>query len=315
MKYFTQMTLALIASVLLLSACKTKDATLSGDGSSDKPVENALLWKIEGNELTIPSYLYGTIHIIDGDDYFLPSGTLAAIDQTDKMVFEIDMNDMSDMSKMMGIMMQAFMKDNVTLKDLLSDNDYQIVADHFESIGLPLMMLERIKPMFLSALAYGDMDPSGLQSGSMKSYEMEFFEMAQSANKPVTGLETIEFQMGIFDSIPYQDQADMLVETIKMSDTDSDEFDKMTEMYKSQNINAMIEMIGDESGGLSDHEDVLVGMRNRNWIPVMGEMMKTQPTFFAVGAGHLAGNQGVIKLLRKAGYKVSPISNKQIKKG
>lgn len=316
MKYLTQMTLAIVASILLISSCKTKDATLSGNkAAADKPVENALLWKIEGKELTAPSYLYGTIHIINGDDFFLPSGTLAAIDETDKMVFEIDMNEMSDMSKMMGIMMQAFMKDNVTLKDLLSDDDYQVVSTHFESIGLPLMMLERIKPMFLSALAYGDMDPAGLQSGSMKSYEMEFFEMANSAKKPVAGLETIEFQMGLFDSIPYKEQADLLVQTIKMSDSSSDEFDEMTKMYKAQNINAMIEMIGEESGGLSEHEDVLVGMRNRNWIPVMGDMMNSQPTFFAVGAGHLAGQQGVIKLLRKAGYKLTPVSNKEIKKG
>lgn len=300
----------------LVSSCKTKDGiTKTDDSSTYKGVEDALLWKIDGKGLTTPSYLYGTIHIINSEDYFLPPGTLAAMDNTDKMVFEIDMNEMSDMSKMMGIMMQAFMKDGLTLKDLVTVTDYELIDKHFQKMGLPLVMLERIKPMFLSAFAYGDMDPNSLQSGKMKSYEMEFFEMAKSAGKPVGGLETIEFQMGIFDSIPYKAQAEMLVETIKSADTESDEFEKMTAMYTAQQITAMVAMIGDEDEQLSEHEDLLLGMRNRNWIPIMGETMTAQPTFFAVGAGHLAGPQGVIHLLRQAGYTVSPISNKELKKG
>lgn len=312
--------MAAIAMIAIFSSCKTKGVVANGEQSAkeviqDQTLANSLLWKIEGNGLSTPSYLYGTIHIIDSEDYFLPSGTLGAIDATDKMVFEIDMNEMSDMGSMMGLMNKAFMSDGKTLKDLLSAENYKIVGDHFSKIGLPLMMLERIKPMFLSALAYGDMDPTGIQTGSMKSYEMEFFEMAESAKKPVAGLETIEFQMGLFDSIPYEAQAEMLVETIKKSDTGSDEFEKMTQMYKDQDITAMVEMIGDESEQLSEHEDILLGMRNKNWIPKMAELMKTQPTFFAVGAGHLAGPVGVIKLLRAEGYKVTPISNKKVLKG
>ena len=301
---------------LLLPSCKTKNSIAKkGSANTYEGVADALLWKIEGKKLAQPSYLYGTIHIIDSEDYFLPSGTLAAMDNTDKMMFEIDMNEMSDMSNMMGVMMKAFMKDGLSLKDLITAADYELVNAHFQKMGLPLAMLERIKPMFLSAFAYGDMDPNSLQSGEMKSYEMEFFEMAQSAGKPVGGLETIDFQMGLFDSIPYKAQAEMLVETIKKADTSSDEFDKMTQMYTSQQISAMVAMIGDEDEQLSEHEDLLLGMRNRNWIPVMGEQMIAQPTFFAVGAGHLAGPQGVIHLLRQAGYTVSPISNKEVKKG
>jgi len=315
MKIFKNWLVSLFLLILIIPSCKVKDEIANSKMSTQKDeyqkLENALLWKIEGNELKEPSYLYGTIHIINSDDYFLPEGTLAAMGATDKMVFEIDMNEMSDMSNLMGIMTQAFMKDNLTLKDLLTEEDYKLVNDHFNKKGLPLMMLERIKPMFLSAFAYGDLDPTSIESGAMKSYEMEFFEMAESSGKAVGGLETMEFQMSVFDSIPYKDQADMLVETIKKSDTGSDEFDAMIKMYKDQDISAMISMISDEDELLSDHEDILVSKRNKNWIPKMGEMMNTQPTFFAVGAGHLASKIGVIHLLRKEGYKVTPISNKK----
>lgn len=293
--------------VLIGTSCKTTDKYM--DYSKNSKLENSLLWKIEGKDLTKPSYLYGTIHMIDAKDYFLPDGTLSAIDATDRMVFEIDMNDMSDMGSIMGIMSKAFMKDGKSLKDLLNDEDYKVVSDHFAKIGMPLMMLERLKPMFLTVFAYGDMDPQGMKNGSIKSYEMEFFEMAKNMNKDVGGLETIEFQMGVFDEIPYKDQADMLVETIKSSDTGSDQFELMTKLYRTQDITGMISMMGEDQS-MADHEDVLLSKRNKNWIDQMPAMMRKNPIFFAVGAGHLAGENGVIKLLRKAGYKVSPMSHK-----
>ena len=201
------------------------------------------------------------------------------------------------------------MNDNITLKDLISEEDYQLVNDHFKELGLPLMMLERMKPMFLTVFASGDMDPAGLQSGSMKSYEMEFLEMAKNAGKPVAGLETIEFQMSVFDSIPYVAQAEMLVETIKSGDKENSEFDVMIEMYKNQKINDMIAMMSDEDEQLSDYEDILLNKRNEAWISGMKSMMIEMPTFFAVGAGHLAGERGVINLLKKEGYTLTPLSH------
>ena len=310
-RYIKLIAIFIIAISFTFTSCKTTKDGLSQkiENQDYKPLTNALLWKIEGNDITEASYLYGTIHLIDSDAYFLPKGTLAAIDNTKKMVFEIDMNEMSDMGNMMSIMNKAFMSDGKTLKDLISEEDYKMVDAHFTKIGMPLMMLERMKPMFLTVFASGDMDPAGLQNGSMKSYEMEFMEIAKSSNKPMAGLETIEFQMSVFDSIPYQAQAEMLIETIKSGDSGSDQMKEMVEMYKSQNINAMISMITDEGEQLSEYEDILLSKRNKAWISGMRTMMSEMPTFFAVGAGHLAGEKGVINLLKKEGYTLTPISH------
>ena len=310
-QYINWIAILLVAINISLTSCKTTKDTLPQGIKSEqyKPLTNALLWKIEGNGIANPSYLYGTIHLIDSESYFLPNGTLSAMENTKKMVFEIDMNEMSDMGNMMSIMNKAFMNDGKTLKDLISEEDYKMVDAHFAKIGMPLMMLERMKPMFLTVFASGDMDPSGLQNGNMKSYEMEFMEIAKSSNKPMAGLETIEFQMSVFDSIPYQAQAEMLIETIKAGDTGSDQMKEMVEMYKAQNINAMIAMITDEGEQLSEYEDVLLSKRNTAWISGMKTMMSEMPTFFAVGAGHLAGKKGVINLLKKEGYTLTPISH------
>jgi uncharacterized protein YbaP (TraB family) len=94
----------------------------------------------------------------------------------------------------------------------------------------------------------------------------------------------------------------MLVSSLSQEEGKSDgEFAKMVELYKSQDIQAMQTMM-DNSEGVDGYQTLLLVNRNKKWIPIMGKMMTEKPTFFAVGAGHLGGVNGVIALLRKAGY-------------
>ncbi|MBV6655162.1 MAG: TraB/GumN family protein [Mameliella sp.] len=275
------------------------------------PSDKALLWKVTGKGMKkTPSYVYGTIHMIGRSDYFLTKAAKSAFESVKHVAFEIDMEDMTDMSKMMPLMMKAFMVGDTTLKDLLTEEEYAQVSTHFQEVGLPMMFVDRIKPMFLSVLGSGE-DMMGMSPGgesSMVSYEMEFMKMAQEREMDIDGLETAEFQMSMFDSIPYKVQAQMLMDAINSEDGGStDQFDEMVKMYKDQDIYAMQQIMDDE-GGIAGYEDLLLVRRNRNWIPVMEEAMKERPTFFAVGAGHLGGDEGVIALLREAGYKVEPVN-------
>jgi uncharacterized protein YbaP (TraB family) len=273
---------------------------------------NNLLWKISGKELTEPSYLYGTIHMIGAEDFFLPAGTETAVDDSDRLVFEIDMADMQDMSKLMGMMDKFYMADDLTIKDLLSAEDYALVESHFEKAGLPIFFFQRMKPMFLTVFTSGDMSLDDLQSGKIKSYEGEFMEMAESGNKKTAGLETIDFQISIFDQIPYEDQANMLMESIKSGSTGSDSFKEIVNVYKEQNLNKMLTMSISDEDGIGEFEDILLNQRNKNWIPQMQTMMTESQNFFAVGAAHLPGKEGVINLLREAGYTVEPFKSKGI---
>lgn len=273
--------------------------------------DKALLWTISGNGLEEPSYLYGTIHMIGTEDYFLTEGAKKSFESVENVAFEIDMEEMTDMSKMMPLMMKAFMAGDTTLSDLLTEEEYAMVKEQIEGIGLPMMFAERIKPMFLSAIAGGGEDMLNMQPGgsdsSIKSYEMEFMQMAKARDMEIDGLETAEFQMSLFDSIPYSVQADMLVEAVKAGgEGNEDQFADMVKLYKAQDIFAM-QTLMEEDGGIKGYEDLLLVRRNRNWIPVMEEMMAETPTFFAVGAGHLAGDEGVIALLREAGYTLEPV--------
>lgn len=283
--------------------------------ASSVPTEKALLWEISGKDLKKSSYLFGTIHIISREDYFFTPAMEKALKSTESAVFEIDMEDMTDFSKIMGMLSSMYMKDNKRLRDLLTDEEYSVVENHFQKMGLPLAFLERIKPMFLSMMAGGGEDMMGFgmngdTSSSMVSYEMQIMDKAKAQQKDIAGLETMEFQMSLFDSIPYDAQAKMLLSSIQAEKSEEGEgqLEQMVKLYKDQDIQGMQLIMKDDPDALGGYEELLLQKRNRNWIPVMSEMMAGGPIFFAVGAGHLGGEQGVISLLRQAGYQLKPVT-------
>ncbi len=254
-----------------------------------------------------PSYLFGTIHMIPKEDFFYPAGLDDAYEKSKQVVFEIDLDDMTGIGSLMGMLGNLMMKEGVTLNDLMSPAEYNEVATYFDDMGLPMFMLSKVKPMFLSMLAEVNMNPEEMQSGDILSYEMEIYDRAQKDKKLVSGLETMDYQMSLFDSIPYKDQAMMLLDAVRGTSAGSDGFDETVDLYKQQDIERMVAMVSEADNG-ENYEEILLKNRNENWIPVMSGMMKKGPIFFAVGAGHLAGEYGVIRLLRKAGYTLTPVS-------
>lgn len=299
----------LIVLSLFIIGCKTQKATVADEKpvSTWEPTTKSLLWKIDkkGHKT---SYVYGTIHLIAKDDYFLPYGTEAALDATDQIYYEINMDDMNDMGSLMGIMNKAFMKDGMTLSDLLSPDEYKLVSEHFSSMGLPMMFMDRIKPMFLSVLAGDDIQPGSIDMGDMVSYEFELDKLATARNMAKGGLETIDYQLDIFDKIPYADQAKMLLDAIQLSESsDVNPLDIYTDVYRSQDIKRMHDMTLEEESGMMEYADILLYDRNRNWISKIEQHSSEAPTFFAVGAGHLGGKDGVLALLKRAGFEVVPI--------
>ena len=292
---------------LALVACHSaQKATYTADQLV--PTENALLWKISGNGLKKPSYLYGTIHMIPKSDFKLSNQALQALDASDYIAFEIDMKEMTNLRAQFSLLSKSMMSGGKTLRDLLSEDDYAFVKKELEQSGVPIGMAERLKPMFTSTLLTGNDDEGASTIGNdVTSVEMELWRIAKKRKMPSAGLETAAYQMSVFDSIPYDVQARMLVETLRSTDNGDDAFSDMVEMYKNQDINAMQRSIKDESAGFSEYEDLLLSRRNKNWIPIMRDIMKRQPTFFAVGAGHLGGEEGVIALLRQAGFRVDAV--------
>jgi uncharacterized protein YbaP (TraB family) len=262
--------------------------------------QKSLLWKITGNGLNAPSYIYGTVHITC--DAKLEKPTLDAIANTAQLYLELDMDDPSmQMTMVQGMMM----KDGKTMKSMMSDADYKMVDAYFtEKLGMGLGMLGTMKPVILSTLVL----PS-LMDCPMQSVETELMKVNAEQNKQVLGLESIQEQMAVFDAIPYQVQVDELVKSVRNKFVDDKkELDKMYATYKTKDVDAMQKMTAESDNKItSDYQDDMLNNRNANWIPKIESIVKEKPTFFGVGAAHLGGEKGVLNLLRKKGYKVEPV--------
>jgi len=262
--------------------------------------ENSLLWKISGNGLEQPSYLYGTIHLMCPQDIMITEAMQAAIGASEQMVMELDMDEPGIMQSMMAASM---MEDGKTIKDLLSDEDYQMLEKFMmDSIGAPLQAMGTMKPMLLSTVAM--LPVLKCQPGS---YEMSLVGVAKEKDMQVYGLETVADQIAIFDAIPLEEQSEYLIESIRDYAETTEETRNMINYYQQQNVSGLYQMIHESMAEMEGGEDALLTDRNRKWIPEMEAMAGTKPTFFAVGAGHLAGPAGVITLLKKAGYQVEAV--------
>lgn len=266
--------------------------------------DNTLLWEISGNELPQPSYLYGTIHLICKNDLYLGARTLEKLKSSQRLVLEIDLSKVSAIN----LQKKTRMAGDTTLDMLLTPEEYATVARYFnDSLRLPLALMKKTKPLLISAAMLTRYD----ECDASTSVEDTLIKLANAVSIPIGQLETAEYQLSLFDSISYQQQAKMLLRQVTSPDSRND-LRKLLQLYMQQDLqglNSLVtgEMEKDDAG--KAFEAHLLDLRNHNWISKMEEMMAAEPVFFGVGAAHLPGSQGVIELLRQSGFTVTPLKN------
>ncbi len=172
-------------------------------------------------------------------------------------------------------------------------------------------MLETFKPLLAASMI---MEQQAGKCDNMISMEQLIMQESKKSGVSIKGMETMEYQMSIFDSIPYGFQAKQLVKMIEDGKSDDSEMKQMTDAYRNQQLDKMEEMTKKEDVGILNFTDLLLYNRNANWAKKLEGLMTDKSLVVAVGAGHLPGERGVINLLRKAGYKVEPVKNNMIKK-
>ncbi len=265
--------------------------------------KTSLLWEISGNGLEKPSYLYGTIHLLCPTDLQVSPTLREKMAATQQLYLELDMDDPTLMQQMQQGMV---MTDGSTVKKLLSEEKYKLVSEYFQKrTNLPLDQVGVIKPLFLSTMLLGT-----LLECEPASWEATLMQLAGEQEAEVKGLETAAEQFAAFDHLSYAEQAEMLYAYAADEARMKKDFAELVETYRQQDVNQLHTLIIDQSAEWNMDMGALLDTRNRNWIPVMEEQVRRQPTFFAVGAGHLGGEAGVIALLRERGFEVRPVGLK-----
>jgi uncharacterized protein len=271
--------------------------------NAQQQIEKGVLWKISGNGIEMPSYLFGTIHATC--DATLSPEVLKAIDNTTQLYLEIDMDSPTLTSEMMkGVNMKGGKK----ISEMVSADDFQKL-DVFlkENIGMGATILNTYKPLIIESLFIPK-----LLNCEMQSFELELVKHVLEQQEEIYGLETVQEQLTVFDNIPYEEQVMSLLKIVYDNMNSSrKELKILLSLYQEGDLNKINEyMQHDADPVYATHQDVLLVNRNKNWIPKIEAISKKQPTLFAVGAAHLAGEDGVILLLRKKGYTVEPVITK-----
>ncbi|MEM7370701.1 MAG: TraB/GumN family protein [Bacteroidota bacterium] len=288
--------LCLILSTSFIFAQSETDSSPSNGEKN-----NSLFWEINRDDLSQPSYLYGTIHLIPKDSFFLLPAVEDALASSQELVLEIplDMNFGTILSSAMWMLIPG----GKSLKDYLSEEDYSTVRTFMkDSLSSPIPMYHKIKPL-LTAQQITTMYCGGTE---MESYELVFSQKFKEWKKTVSGLETMKDQMDALDEISIEEQAEGLLETTRSPRAACEQLAEMVRVYRQQDLTALMEMT-QESEDLDEHLETLLDKRNEKWIPKIEKLLVKHQVFIAVGAGHLAGPKGVIQLLRNAGYSVRPV--------
>lgn len=293
-----------IAAFLALGPVSSVIAQGKAKTTKQKPVaQNSLLWKISGNGLSKPSYVFGTIHLICENDYFWNPVMEEALKATEKICMEMDMDDPElQMTLAMGMMDQSGKK----LSSYFKPEDYEkLKAYAAERVkAVPVAVLEMMKP----AAVWTTLVMLQYNCENVKSYEAELVEKAKLNEKEILGLETANEQLDFILGMPDAEVVESINEMVQAKgkkELDA-QFADMINAYKKQELNQLYELTDKETAMKMDKVKFLDN-RNKNWIPKMKTMMAQQSTFFAVGAAHLPGKPGVLQLLKDAGYTVEPV--------
>jgi len=291
--------------VLILSII----ATCGACAQTETGNSGTLLWEISGNGLSKPSYLLGTLHLKSGDYFNKIPGAKASLQSCEQVVGEINMSDM--LAAQMKMQQAMMMTSDTTYRMLYSDEDYQFVSEEIASlIGVGLDQMSMLTPsaiqltitLFMYAKYFPDVNPEDAIDAYIQ-------EEAKKKDKPVLGLETADDQIRVlFGSTSLRRQADLLLCTVRNMDKMNEIALELIDGYERGDLDKLYQSIDSEICPATPAEmNALNKDRNIAWMEKLPGIMEEKPSFIAVGALHLAGEEGLLSLLEKAGYTVTPV--------
>jgi len=263
--------------------------------------KSSLLWKISGPEVKGDSYLFGTMHLIEKEYFIFPKKLEKHVKKTDVLVMEL-----AGLPNQMEATGYVMLEEGSFFDFFTQEETDSILIWAKEKFGMGeetfRKSFSKMKPFAVTQL--------GVQLhfiGKTESYEMSFERIAKENDVAIKGLETIAEQMALFDNLTKKQQAAMVMENIRTGDEAIELIKRMQVTYNTQQIDELYQMIAAEGGVISEEQGKFLDNRNLNWIPQIKNFVKEQNTFIGVGAGHLGGPNGVIRLLEKEGYVLTPV--------
>lgn len=281
--------------------------SVTGHAAGEKPdtsaeTPNALLWKIEKDGCKT-SYLWGTIHLPRKDIAIPPKTVLETLEKCESIATEIPVEprDQQEAQRMMQAAMKIVMAPpGRSLQASMDTDAYVKLSDLVKRKNLDIAALDKNTPLIITLQVLMDRDPGTLPMDHF------LWKHAGKHNIELDALETIEEQVDALEKgLPYDEQIKALEKSVGDYAAFQKKFAAMTDAYKACDIAKLYELVTSEDTHMS--VKILVTDRNIRMADRLAEKSKTKRVFAAVGAAHLPGEKGIIMLLRKKGFTVTPV--------
>ncbi|MDE6271954.1 MAG: TraB/GumN family protein [Muribaculaceae bacterium] len=270
-----------------------------------------IFYKIEGNGLKEPSYLFGTHHLAPTSILDSYPSLPQALEETKAVVGEIDMT-ASQMEMAMAMQPYMMAPADSTLTALLTVEELADLNKKFEPYapmpGITLEHLGTMRPMVISAMvSLGEMQKSLPGFDPNAQLDASFQLQAKSEGKEIIPLETADMQARLlYTFTPIKKQLADLKELLEKPEELVENCGKLNKAYLEGDLNTLLALTEGEDSDPAFMEALLT-LRNRNWMKSIPDIINSRPSLIAVGALHLAGDEGLVNQLRKAGYTVTAI--------
>ncbi len=267
--------------------------------------ENALLWEISGNDLEKPSYVFAILKFIPGEDYIFHSNAEKAFNACGILATEthLDHHAKHELNK------AAHLPHGKTLENYMSKEYYQKLEELFTGkLGVTKMKFDLVYRKFKPIMLSTTITRLALNH-PMKYYEPELLIMANDKNMVSMGLETVEREVEALETFAIEDQIKALEHTLDNMEAQKNDYNEVVKAYKEGNLHKVLEYTLHPVENNEDFRKNFIVARNEEWIPKMVEYMHMAPTFFAVGASHVADESGILHLLEEEGYTIKPLKD------
>lgn len=299
------LTIALLSLAFLLSAPdalaqwrRAKKATTPAAAAQSK---RHMLWRVQSDSTVV--YVMGSVHMLPKSYYPLDTILERSLDSSEVLVLEINLDADVQMSTAQKLMSSAMLEDGQTLATVLDKRTYRQVKSRMKALGLDVALFERFEPWMVALTLAGlELKSTGF-TGDL-GVDVHFSERALAESREVQGLETVEDQLELFDSMPLETQQTFLRQTLDGRDATSSMLKRLAAAWRLGDVNTLEKLaLGEMKTDTAFYQRMLV-KRNQAWLPKIETFLNdgARRYLVVVGAAHLLGPDGIIEMLRAKGY-------------
>jgi uncharacterized protein YbaP (TraB family) len=280
-------------------------ASVRAQDAGASATNHHFLWKLEGKSNVV--YLLGSIHLLKPENYPLAAPIETAFTNSGIAVFETSIDKMHDPETQARLGEKAHLRDGESLKEQLSPEVYAAFMKHVKETEMPPEAFDTFKPS-IAAMFVEVVEFQKLGADPEYGVDQYFFRRTQKDGKQVVALETLDFQIGMVTDFSKEEGELLMKSTLKEIDRTRELYGEMVTDWQTGNGAALEKMINESMHDAPVIFKRLVTDRSKSWLPKIEELAHGEKNaIIIVGAGHLVGNEGLVELLKKKGWKVTQL--------